>query len=174
MSPLSLYPLPNLILLQGIKPNKVLLDLCDFAEAYVSMPWDEARKKGIPKKFYKDITTHPILDALRVQLIVDLDFYARDQRHPAMLPHSRKEVEHHIELIRSQNWEQFMNEEYEGAFSRCEGSCAAKQLGHWPEQGAPRTFTKADVESALEYCKEVTQGVVDYGHIYRVLLSMGQ
>lgn len=170
----SLYPLPNLqALLRGVKPHKVLLDLCDYAERMSSIPWEEARKKGIPRKFYKDIP-HPILDELRVAIIVDLEFFARDQRHPAMLPYTVQQLNHHIEMVRSQNWEQFVKEEYEGAFSRCEGSCAAKQLGHWPEQGAPRTFSKTDVESALGSCKEVTQGIIDYGHIYRVLLSMGQ
>lgn len=170
---MNLYPLPNLNLLHGIKPHKVLLDLCDFAEAYVRMPWEEARKKGIPKRFHNSIA-NPILDALRITIMVFLEFYAQDQRYPAMLPHSRKQLEHHIQLVRSQNWEQFLNEAYEAAFLRCEGSCAAKQLGHWPEQGAPRTFTKADVESVMESCKENTSWLIDYGHIYRVLLSMGQ
>lgn len=178
---MDLLPPPNLKrLLSGVKPCPALLAFCDFAEGYL----EEQNPGGIPKKFRRS-PRNKIIGGLWAELFVSLDFWARWMTTPkeedtpdnfprglaVLVEDSRVDAMRAIEIIRTESWAQYVDEEYREAFERCQKSCAAVRLGHWPEPHVPLIFSTKDVEKVMGDCKRSVVGVVDYGHIYRVLLS---
>ena len=178
----NLLPPPNVAkVIAKAKLSKRLADFCDFAEAYLQGP-EFAR---IPAKYHKT-PKHPVEEGLWCDILVGLQFFVRWKTTPpeedvpenfpkglAMLVESsRQGVLEAIALARNQDWAKYVENEYLEAFGRCEGTCAAQGLGHWPEQGAPRVFTREQVEAGMNGCKNSVVGVVDYAHIYRTLLTL--
>lgn len=178
----ELLPPPNLAkVIAKAKFTKRLADFCDFAEAYIQGP-EFAR---IPAKYHKT-PKHKVEAGLWCEILVGLDFFVRWKTTPpkedvpenfpkglaVLVEGSRQDVLSAITLARNQDWSKYVENEYLEAFGRCEGACAAQRLGHWPERGVPRIFTREDVEAGMDGCKNSVVGVVDYGHIYRTLLTL--
>ncbi len=178
-----LFPPPNLTkLVAKARPSKKLLEFCDFAEQYLL----EEVPGQIPRKFQNPPESQKVVGGLWCEILVGLNFYARWKTVPpeedipenfpkglgALVERSRAEVVEAIALVRNEDWAGYIQNEYLEAFERCEGSCAAQGLGHWPAQGAPRVFTREQVEAGMNGCKNSVVGVVDYAHIYRTLLTL--
>jgi len=178
----NLLPPPNLTkVIAKAKLTKGLASLCDFAEAYLQ----GTEFAEIPSKFRKT-PKHPVEEGLWADIMVGLQFFVRWKTTPpeedvpenfpkglaVLVDGSRQGVLEAIALARNQDWAKYVENEYLEAFERCEGTCAAQGLGHWPERGAPRVFTREQVKAGMDGCKNSVVGVVDYGHIYRTLLTL--
>lgn len=172
MTQLSLLPPPNLAkLLNGIKVTKTLLEFCCVAEKHIGKPWK--KPKCIPKKFYGS-PRNAVISSLQSELSTAIYFF--DHAHHTTesehrIPHYREQVVRTIKLIRTEAWEQHVNEEYEEAFTRFEDGCVAFHLGHSPGPSDLRVFTLKEVERAFERCKNSQHGVVMLRHVYDVLCS---
>ncbi len=183
MTKIQLLPPPNLgSLLSRTRPSAALLDFCDFAEDYLQeeVPGRLPRKWKMPRS--------KIGASLWVRLRVQLEFYCKFKLVPkeedtpdhyprgvkTLVEGERARILHTIDIIRNKKWASYVEEEYEAAFDRCAKSCAAVRLGHWPGPNNPIVFSREDVEKTMLHSKEGEVGVVDFGHIYRVLLSQAE
>lgn len=177
-----LFPPPNLAkLVAKVRPSKKLLEFCDFAEKYLL----EEVPGQLPLKFQKP-PSNPIIEGLWCEILVGLQFYSQfkaippEEDTPKNFPQGvgvlvesyRTKVTNTIALVRNEDWTGYVQEEYLEAFERCEGSCAAQGIGHWPEFGKPRKFTREQVEAAMGNCKNSVVGVVVFRHIYETLLKL--
>jgi hypothetical protein len=177
----DLLPPPNLNrLISRTRPSPALLSFCDFAEGYLA----EEKPGEIPARF-RLYPRNQIVRGLWAELYVALEFWSRWVNTPkeedipenfpkglgVLVTGSRVKAIHTIGIVRAESWAQYVEEEYKKAFDRCQKSCAAARLGHWPETGAQLIFSPEEVEKAMKDCRTSVVGVVNYGHIYRVLLS---
>lgn len=183
MTKLDLLPPPNLgRLLSRMRPSTLLLAFCDFAEGYLQ----EETPGRLPRRWNGPRSR--VGAGLWVRLRVGLAFYGRFKNTPkeqdtpdrypkgvkALVEQERARVRHTIDLIRGEKWATYIEEEYEAAFDRCAKLCAAVRLGHWPGPNNPIVFSREDVEKTMLHSKEAEVGVVDFSHIYRVLLSQAE
>jgi len=155
----------------------------DFAEAYFKLTPEEleAGKGVLPRRFSVASPKNPFVSGVRARVVVSMNFFAQwslEKDDPVAFPRGVKVLQdssrnrglHAVSIGRAQDWSMWVVLEFGQALDRCRTLCDAQRRGHLAPDHRELWFRPEDVETVMTSTKRVVN-LVDYGHVYRVLLA---
>lgn len=157
--------------------------LLDFAESYFRLtPEELSTEKGvIPLQFNRINPKNPFLAGVHADIVVSMRFFHQwslSDDDPLSFPRgvqvlidsNRDRGLRAVQIGRARDWALYAVYRYGEALNRCRSICDATRRGHLAPMGERLWFRTEDVEKAMGRSHSVVN-LVDYAHIYRVLLS---